>query len=255
MLFPIGDDDRGHSGFAFVTITLLVLNIGAFVLQVQNPEITYAYSVVPEEITTGEDITEPRTIQVEGQGVTIPHQPGPSPIYLTLLTAMFLHGGIGHLFGNMLYLWIFGDNVEHRFGHGVFLLFYLVSGLAASAVQIALNPESIIPNLGASGAISGILGAYIVLFPRNKVYAIFIFRIITIPAAVAIGLWILFQLYAGWAAMAAPTEAGGVAYGAHVGGFFAGALLALVLRMFIRGERRNPLSRAMESDPQTRRWW
>jgi membrane associated rhomboid family serine protease len=175
---------------------------------------------------------------LDGQVLTIPHAPGPPVIWLTALTSMFMHGGFGHLAGNLLYLWIFGDNVEHRFGHRVFLGFYLVSGIAATALQVSLNPGSIIPTLGASGAISGVLGAYMVLFPRNRVNALLFVWVLSIPAFVAIGLWIVFQIVSGWSALLMPTQmAGGVAYGAHIGGFAAGVLLALVLRTFIKEER------------------
>lgn len=256
MLFPIGDDDRKLSGPAYLTIILLISNLAVFFLLQDfgaNEEFTYGWSVVPLEIATGTDITSPQTVTINGQSIEIPQAPGPTPIYLTLLAAMFMHGGIAHLFGNMLYLWIFGDNVEHRFGSLTFLLLYLTSGLAGTFAQIALDPDSIIPSLGASGAISGILGAYIVLFPRNRVYSVFFFTIISIPAIVAIGIWILFQLLNGYGAMVLSQEtAGGIAYGAHIGGFFTGAILALVLRMFIKKERRSVLTRPMES---SRTYW
>jgi membrane associated rhomboid family serine protease len=167
---------------------------------------------------------------------------------------MFMHGGFGHIFGNMLYLWIFGDNVEHRFGAKTFLLFYLVSGIAATAAQWMLDPSSVIPNLGASGAISGVLGAYLVLFPRNRVHAIFLYQVVAIPAFVALGLWILLQFVNGFGAIAATEQTGGVAYGAHIGGFVAGVVLALILRGRTH-ERPNRMSRAMASDPAARRLW
>jgi membrane associated rhomboid family serine protease len=257
MLFPIGDDNKKGTGPAFVTIGLLLINVAVFWLQLQDAELTYAYSVVPYEITQGEDLVNARPLDRMPQSpAEIPQRRGPSPIYLTLLTSMFMHGGWAHLLGNMLYLWIFGDNVEHRFGHGVFLSFYLVSGLAASAAQIALAPGSLVPALGASGAISGVLGAYLVLFPRNRVHAVFFFRVVSVPAFVAIGLWILFQFISGAGAIAATEETmGGVAYGAHIGGFFAGMLLAGVLRLTIRRERPSVLSRAMEADPASHRLW
>lgn len=246
MLFPISDDDRTLSGRAWVTLVLIALNVLVFVgLQLQSEAFTYGYSVVPHEITTGVDLVETERLTVtdnvtgEKQTVEIPQSPGPVPIYLTLLTSMFMHGGWAHLLGNLLYLWIFGDNVEHRFGSRVFLAFYLVCGLVASAVQIALDPGSLVPNLGASGAISGVLGAYLVLFPRNRVNAVFFFRVVSVPAIVVLGLWIVFQLVNGYGAIAATEESvGGVAYGAHVGGFAAGVVLGLLLRG--RGLRERP---------------
>ncbi len=256
MLFPIGDDDRSLSGPAFVTAALLLLNVGVFVLQLMDPELTYGYSTVPLEITTGQDLVNSAPVDLSpGNLSQVPQRPGPVPIYLTLLSSMFMHGGFGHLFGNLLYLWIFGDNVEHRFGHGVFLAFYLVSGLAASAAQIALDPGSVIPSLGASGAISGVLGAYLVLFPKNRVHAIFFFTVVSIPAVLAIGMWIVFQFVNGVGAIAVSDETmGGVAYGAHIGGFFAGVLMALILRRTVR-EQPNVLSQAARADVRSRPLW
>jgi membrane associated rhomboid family serine protease len=145
---------------------------------------------------------------------------------------MFMHGGYAHLFGNLLYLWIFGDNVEEHIGSLAFLGFYLLCGVAATLAQVALNPDGIIPNLGASGAISGVLGAYIVFFPRNRVHALFFYVVISVPAFIAIGIWILFQFFNGFGSVvAAETSLGGVAYGAHIGGFLTGALAAGIWRL------------------------
>ena len=247
MLFPISDDDRHLTGPAFVTITLVIANVAVFFLLQQaggNEAFTYGWSVIPEEITTGRDLTQPQTLSVGGQSVQIPQAPGPTPIFLTILSAMFMHGGFAHIFGNMLYLWIFGDNVEHRFGAMPFLAFYLTSGIAATVAQIAVDPTSVIPNLGASGAISGVMGAYLVLFPRNRVMAIFFFRIISIPAVVAIGVWIVFQFFNGLGSVMVSQETvGGVAYAAHIGGFVAGVVLAMIMRVFIKAERKTVLSR------------
>jgi membrane associated rhomboid family serine protease len=257
MLIPIGDDDRKLSGPAFITITLLLLNVGIFVLQTQDPEMTYRLAVVPHQISQGENLSN--EVPLDHRPTTpqeIPQREGPTPIQLTLLTSLFLHGGWLHLLSNMLYLWIFGDNVEHRFGHGIFLLFYLVSGVAGSIVQIALEPGSLIPMLGASGAVSGILGAYLVLFPRNRVHAIFFFFIVSIPAILAIGFWIVLQVVAAVDVLAAgPTGEGGVAYAAHVGGFAAGVLAGLFVRITRGAEKPSRLSRAMASDPDDRRLW
>lgn len=243
MLLPIGDENRRASRPAWVTYLLIAANFAVFFFLQQgglNEAFTYGWSVVPLEITTGTDLTAPQPITVGGQTVEIPHHPGPTPIYLTLITAMFMHGGYLHLFGNMLYLWIFGDNVEHRFGARAFLAFYLLSGLAATAAQIALDPTGIIPNLGASGAISGVLGAYLVLFPKNRVYALLFYFVVSVPAVVAIGMWIVFQFINGLGSIAVSQESvGGVAYGAHIGGFFAGIILATIMRFVIKEERPN----------------
>lgn len=253
MLFPIGDDDRRLSGPAYVTIILILANLAVFFLFQQaggNPAFTYGWSVIPREITTGVDLTTPQIVQVDGRAVEVPQAPGPTPIFLTILSAMFMHGGFAHLIGNLVYLWIFGDNVEHRFGAGPFLLLYLASGLAGTVAQVMIDPGSVVPNLGASGAISGILGAYLVLFPRNRVYAVFFFSVISIPAIVAIGVWIVFQLFNGLGSiMLSEQTTGGIAYGAHIGGFVAGLVLAMVLRVFIKQEKPNVFSRQYERIP------
>ncbi len=168
---------------------------------------------------------------------------------------MFMHGGFAHIAGNMLYLWIFGDNVEHRFGHVRFLIFYLVSGLAASAAQIATGPDSVIPNLGASGAISGVLGAYIVLFPRNRVNAVFFVRIITVPAMLVIGMWAVMQFISGAGEIGQAGQAGGVAYAAHIGGFIAGVLMGLLSRKILVEEPDSVLYRQYKQDSRAHRLW
>ncbi len=261
MLFPIGDDDRALSGRAAVTLVLVFANVAVFGLQLADPAVTYGWSVVPREITTGADLVNARPLPAEDPAAEvrtpadIPQRPGPGGaplIFLTVLTAMFMHGGWGHLGGNLLYLWIFGDNVEHRFGAGPFLLFYLGAGVAATLVQVALDPGGLIPNLGASGAISGVLGAYLVLFPRNRVHVIVLFFVVSLPAFLVLGMWVATQYVSGFGAVAATEETGGIAYGAHVGGFVAGAALALAARVLGLGERPSVLSPAMTRDAGTR---
>jgi membrane associated rhomboid family serine protease len=172
----------------------------------------------------------------------IPEYPGPSPIWLTILTAMFMHGGFMHIIGNMLYLWIFGDNIEDNFGHGTFAIFYLICGVAATFAQIFVDPTSVIPNLGASGAIAGVLGAYLLMFPRGSVSVLMGRGIIPMPAIIVIGFWALLQFLSGFGAIATTeqTAGGGVAYMAHVGGFIAG----LVLAVLMGGTRQQPRLRA-----------
>lgn len=257
MLFPISDDDRHLSGPAIVTWVLIIANVLLFLYQMAAPDFTYGWSTVPQEITTGVDLANgiPADVAAPGQ---IPQRPGPGPaplIYLTLLTSMFMHGGLAHIGGNLLYLWIFGDNVEHRFGHATFLGFYLLSGLAASFAQIALDPDSLIPSLGASGAISGVLGAYLVLFPRNRVNAVFLYQVIAVPAFIVLGLWIAFQFVSGWGSLFATEQTGGVAYGAHIGGFLAGVIGAFVLKGRGEQEKPNVLSRAIRDDPRNHPLW
>ncbi|HUF91570.1 MAG TPA: rhomboid family intramembrane serine protease [Candidatus Limnocylindria bacterium] len=244
-MLPLFDqNERGH-GPAYVSLAFIALNIAVFLFlqgagtSEAGVEFTYGYSAVPLEITTGTDLVEPRSITVDGRQVPVPQEPGPSPIWLTLLTSMFMHGGWLHLGGNMLFLWIFGDNVEHRIGHGLYLVFYLVAGVIASFAQIMIDTDSIIPTLGASGAISGVLGAYLVMFPRNKV-TVLLFRFLApVPAIVAIGMWAVLQFVNGFGAIAVTEQAGGVAYMAHIGGFVAGVVAGLAFRVVFH-ERRRP---------------
>jgi len=215
-MFPIGDDNE-HSGIAFVTIALIVLNVVAFLNEINRPEqavqaFIFAWGVVPREYAAGTDL--PPLI--------------PLPYWSTILTSMFLHGGWGHLGGNMLFLWIFGDNIEHRLGHVRFVVFYLGCGLAASLAHIFFNSGSIVPAVGASGAISGVLGGYLLMFPRNRVYVLTWVGVVGVPALFMLGLWILTQFINGVGSIAVTDETGGggVAYMAHIGGFVAGLVLA-----------------------------
>lgn len=227
-MFPIGDENEPGHGPAVATLAIIAINVLVFVVlqAFGGPDglaFTYGYSAVPLEITTGQDLV--------GSVGGIPQQPGPDPIWLTLLTSMFMHGGLLHIAGNMLFLWVFGDNVEHRMGPLVYVAFYLVAGLAGSLAQIAIDPDSAIPTLGASGAISGVLGAYLVMFPGNRV-TVFLFRFITqVPALVAIGLWAVLQFINGIGAFAVTDETtGGVAYMAHIGGFVVGLVAGFIFR-------------------------
>ena len=229
-MFPIGDENLPGRGLAWVTLSLIAVNIAVFVFLQDasgNNTFTYGWSSIAREITTGVDITKAVPVVIGGTDYLIPQAPGPDPIQLTLLSSMFMHGSWLHLGGNMLFLWIFGDNVEHRAGRLLYLVAYLAAGLVGSLAQILSDPTSQIPSLGASGAISGVLGAYLVLFPRNRVTA-FVFRfLVQIPALAAIGMWIAVQLIS---SLADPTGAGGVAYMAHIGGFAAGVLAGLLFR-------------------------
>lgn len=255
MLFPISDDNRGVTTTAFVTYALLALNIAVFIYQMADPEFTYAYSVIPQEITQGVDLVDPVQITVGGQINEVPQAPGPPIVYLTLLSHMFMHGGFGHIAGNMLYLWIFGDNVEHRFGHVKFLVFYLGSGLAAAFAQIAVNPDGVIPSLGASGAIYGVLGAYLVLYPRNKVNVVVLYHIVSMPSIFVIGIWAAMQFFSGYGALFATEQTGGVAYWAHIGGLVAGVIIALAFKTMIPEEPDSVNYRNYRDDPGAKRWW
>ncbi|MFC0017961.1 rhomboid family intramembrane serine protease [Roseibacillus persicicus] len=239
MIFPLSDDDRHLIGPGKVTIALIVLNVLLFGWQSLNPEFTLGWSVIPKEIVTGQDLVEPQIVQGPQGAIEVPQAPGPALIYFTIFSAMFMHGGLGHIGGNMLYLWIFGDNVEHRFGPMKFLLFYLFSGIAATVAQVALGPDSVIPNLGASGAISGVMGAYLVLFPKNRVNSIFLFHMVSVPAVVVLGMWIAMQLFSGWGTVGQNSQTGGVAYAAHIGGFVAGVVAGLGARLMMKKEPEN----------------
>jgi membrane associated rhomboid family serine protease len=229
-MFPIGDQNEPGHGPAIVTLALIAINIGVFLFLQElgsNQEFTLGWSAIPLEITTGRDLVQPQPITIDGQQFRVPQAPGPDPIQLTLVSSMFMHADLLHLGGNMVFLWVFGDNVEHRAGPILFLVAYLAAGLVGSLAQIWSSTGSPIPTLGASGAISGVLGAYIVLFPGNRV-TVFMFRFVTqVPALVAIGIWIAFQLFANFAA---PVGEGGVAYLAHIGGFAAGVVAGLLFR-------------------------
>ena len=239
MLFPIGDENSDRRTTPIVNYVLIGINLLVFVFLQGlggNERFTYAYSAVPAEIVSGRDITTPdRTVEhpVTGQVVEIPGlQPTLIPVWFTLITSMFMHGGIAHIFGNMLFLWIFGDNIEDRLGHVRYVIFYLVCGVLASlahvftTVAFAGSEESmLIPSLGASGAISGVLGGYLLLFPTRKVMVIISWFVTAVPAFIAIGLWFVFQLINGLGVLGSGSQAGGVAYAAHIGGFIAGLVL------------------------------
>jgi membrane associated rhomboid family serine protease len=241
MIMPIGDDNTGRTTRPWVTYALIAANVLVFFLFQgggTNEKFTYAFSCVPREIVTGKDeVSDDKQMEdpVTGQVVTVPGlQPTPGSVYFTLLTSMFMHGGIMHLFGNMLFLWIFGDNVEDTLSHLRFLIFYLVCGMVASLTHvfttIALSggsgsEQTLIPSLGASGAISGVLGGYIVLHPQRRV-TVLLFRMVTqVPSYVAIGMWFLFQIISSLGVFGGGSQTGGVAYGAHIGGFIAGLVL------------------------------
>lgn len=232
-MFPISDDNSDRIITPYVNYIIIGLNILVFVFLQQlgaNEAFDYAFSLVPKEITTGVDISGVQNVttasgQVLGQ---IQHYNTPFPVYFNFLSSMFMHGGIQHIFGNMLFLWIFGDNIENLIGHLRYAVFYIVCGFAAALAQIALGTDSIIPMLGASGAISGVLGAYMLLFPTRKVRALLFNVFTTVPAYIALGIWIVYQIVVGYLT---PSGTGGVAYAAHIGGFFAGLILIKVFEI------------------------
>ena len=247
MLFPIADDNANRRTTPVVNYVLILINIFVFVFLQglgSNDRFTYAYSTVPGEIITGRDIvTRPVEVQnFTGQRMEMPGlQPTPIPVWLTLMTSMFMHGGIAHIFGNMLFLFIFGDNIEDRLGHLRYLLYYLVCGIIAglshvfATAALAADASSLlVPSLGASGAISGVLGGYILLYPTNRVVVLLGWFATPMPAFLAIGLWFVFQLISGLGMLGSGSQAGGVAYAAHIGGFIAGLIL---IKIFALGRR------------------
>ena len=238
MFIPLGDDNSDRRIRPVVNYALIGLNLLVFFFlqgMGSNLPFTYSFSTVPQEILTGTDVVTQESIvadpgsgqryRVPGLGVT------PLSVYLTLLTSMFMHGGFMHLLGNMLYLHIFGDNIENLMGHLRYAVFYLTCGVLASLAHVftsaALGANLLIPSLGASGAISGVLGGYFLLFPKRRV-RVLIFRMVSeVPALVAIGVWFAFQLISSLG-MFSGGSGGGVAYGAHIGGFIAGLVLVKI---------------------------
>jgi membrane associated rhomboid family serine protease len=231
-VLPIADQNIPGRGWAVVTFALIAINVLVFVfLQLPSDAFTYGWAAVPREITTGTDLVGP--VRVGGEVAFVLTQ-GPNPIWLTLISSMFMHGGWLHLGGNMLFLYIFGDNVEHTVGPIVFLVFYLVAGVIGSLAQVFIDPNSLIPSLGASGAISGVLAAYLVLFPSNRVLVIIFYSAIWVPAILVIGLWAVLQFIGGIGQIAVTEQTGGVAYAAHIGGFVCGLVFGFAARAFVR---------------------
>ncbi len=241
MFFPIGDDNRDRHITPVVNYILLLLNIAVFVFFQdlgRDIHFTFAYSTVPAEILSGHDIVSGAKIThdpVSGEAIRMPGlEPTPIPVYLTLLTSMFMHGGFAHLAGNMIYLWIFGDNLENVMGHKRYLFFYLLCGILAGLAHVFsaayLNRSTLVPSLGASGAISGVLGGYILLFPGRSVHVWFLFSIISLPAFLVVGVWFAFQLINGMGMLGGNEAAGGIAYAAHIGGFVAGLVLVKLFK-------------------------
>ena len=228
-MFPIGDDNSNVTITPYVNYIFIGINVLVFVLlqgMGGNESFTYAYSLVPQEITGGVDLTGVQVVR-DSMGNTgqIQHYPTSLPIYFNFLSSMFMHGDFAHIFGNMLFLFIFGDNLESLLGHIRFAAFYIICGMAAAIAQIVMDTDSVIPMLGASGAISGVLGGYILLFPQARVRAIIFNFLTTVPAFIALGIWIGYQILLGYFS---DPGSGGVAYAAHIGGFVAGLVLVKV---------------------------
>jgi len=207
-MFPIGDDNTSRRTVPLVTYALMALNVLFFLVELSGGDaFIREWAFVPSRFLAN-----------------------PFGGLLTLFTSMFMHAGWVHLGGNMLYLWIFGDNVEDRFGHMKFTIFYLLCGIVATLAQLAFSLGSNVPNLGASGAIAGVLGAYILLFPQAKIRVLQGQRVVQVPALIVIGLWIVLQFFSGIGSIASTAQTGGVAYMAHIGGFLAGFALTFLFR-------------------------
>ncbi len=208
-MLPIQDEIRAHR-FPFVNYSLIALNIIVFILELMaGPNLEtalYEIALIPANVTAGFDLGDLKAI----------------------FTSMFLHAGLSHLLGNMLYLWIFGDNVEDRIGHFWYLVFYLAGGVVAAFAHVALNPNSVIPTVGASGAIAAVLGAYLILFPQVKVLTFvpigFFLRLTLLPASLLLGFWFVLQLFNGLLTLGL-ADMGGTAFWAHIGGFVFGVLI------------------------------
>jgi membrane associated rhomboid family serine protease len=234
MVLPLGDLEKTRI-VPLATYSLIALNVVMFLFQLDHGKpFTASYAATPFEISHGVDLPLPDEAQLllqappEIQRQLAEQEHVPFPVWLTLFTAMFLHGSPLHLAGNMLYLWIFGDNVEEVLGTVRYIIVYLACGLMGSILQIAANANSLIPTLGASGAIAGIMGAYVVWFPNNQV-RVLVFRFITqMPAILVIGGWILLQIAEGVGSVGRLGEIGGVAYLAHIGGAATGIFVALL---------------------------
>ena len=229
-MMPLSDDNRGRRTTPIVTYVLIALNVVVFLYELLLSDQDLArffrdFGIIPQDIANGEG-------------------------YLTLLTSMFLHGGWLHLIGNMLFLWVFGDNIEDVMGHVRYIGFYLLAGLAAGLAQVLTNTESTVPLIGASGAISGLLAAYLVCFPHGKIVTLitlgFFITTFMVPAWMMIGYWIVLQVIQGSLSLGVDTGGGGVAWFAHIGGFAAGALLVFLFRQGDRVE----YQRAARSKPE-----
>ncbi len=237
-MIPLSDTDLYRRRVPFVNLTLIALNALVFLYDLtlggDGATFVYTYGLIPDELVTGNEfqVLVTRTGNVD---ITTP-----VPTWATLFTSMFMHGGLVHFGSNMVYLWVFGDNLESRMGHFIYLGFYVTAGLAAAGMQIAVDLHSQVPIIGASGAIAGVLGAYVMLFPHSQIRTLLIYFIITvvrIPAVYLLGFWFLLQFWGGLGTLGPSTPGGGVAYWAHIGGFAVGVAAVALYRI----ARRQPL--------------
>ncbi len=240
-MLPLSDPDLVTRKRPYVNVGLIIACVLVFIYELSlNATATeyffYQYGFIPAAVAQG--IRSVKDKLSDGSIITIPLI---LPAWLTIFTSIFLHGGWLHVAGNMLYLWVFGDNVEDRFGHLWYLIFYLATGVIASLTQIFAAPSSTVPNIGASGAIAGALGAYFVLFPYSRVrtlVVIFIFPLfLRIPSVILLGFWFFLQFISGVGSIGPSAQAEGIAYWAHVGGFVSGVAVALIYRLMTRNNQ------------------
>lgn len=232
-MFPISDDNPRRHKLPYINIALIAINILVFLYElglrgVDQDLFFFRYGLIPTQL-----VHDP----LSGNAFLLGRQLFESeiPSWATLFTSMFIHGGVLHILGNMVFLWVFGDNIEDRMGHVPYLVFYIAMGVVAAFAQVAINVNSEVPTIGASGAIAGVLGAYLVLYPFRQVRTLVIFFLITfvrLPAALLLGFWIILQFFNGVLAIST-VQSGGVAYWAHIGGFVGGMVVVAVLNVFV----------------------
>lgn len=234
-MLPLSDSDLRRRRFPVVNVCLIVLCAVIFIYELTLGETNrviffYRFGLIPMELTQGRDLTA--LVAPDGRFDIAT----PLSNWATMFTSMFIHGDWLHFLSNMLYLWVFGDNVEDRLGHLGYLLFYFGVGLAAGWMQIAINTHSQVPLIGASGAIAGVLGAYFLLYPYNRIRTVVFFFFITfvrIPAVFLLGFWILLQFVSGLGSLGLAAQGGGVAYWAHIGGFVAGMAVVILYKLAV----------------------
>ena len=258
-MFPISDSDLKTRSIPFVNVTLIALCAAVFIYELviggsQRPIFFFQFGLIPKELAHGWD-----ALWLQTGPDTFVDIASPVPNWATMFTSMFIHGDWMHFGVNMLFLWVFGDNIEDRFGHFRYLLFYLAAGVAAVWLQIAIDTTSTVPTIGASGAIAGVLGAYILLFPYSRIRTAVIFFFITlirIPAFVLLGFWFLLQFFGGLGSLGPSSQTGGVAYWAHIGGFLLGITVVIIYKLatsqsiWPRGPRAGPVE-----EPDVPQYW
>ena len=255
-MFPISDGELKARTRPYVNILLIIGCAIVFIYELtlgstDRTIFFYEFGAIPAELAQGVDLAQ-----------TYRDLDNPIPTWATMFTSMFMHGGWFHFLGNMLFLWVFGDNIEDRLGHIKYLIFYLAVGLVALWLHIVVDPGSEVPTIGASGAISGVLGAYLVLFPLSRintlVIIIFFITIVRIPAFILLGIWFVIQFFSGIGSLLPSGDIGGVAYWAHIGGFVSGVLVALLYRMgsFGSGNRSGgQISTYFNSSDEEPKYW